>query len=206
MCLTEVLRCSHAEYNDDIMTAHEIAQSLVSLFHAVQSNEETGLIKDLFKGYNKNIRPVVHPEDKVEVQIKLTLTNLISLVSSPDPPIKNVHCDFDIEKTQSSLIPQNEKEETLTTNVWIEIVSFLSTFSIMLAMVQYWGYSGCANVFYSSGWIIDSPGMNRNITALTSSVSHARRFGSLTSSLRTSGATLTGPGFSMALPCRCFRE
>ncbi len=28
--------------------------------------------------------------------------------------------------TTSSLIPQNEKEETLTTNVWIEIVSFPS--------------------------------------------------------------------------------
>lgn len=56
-------------------------QSLISLFHAVQGNEETELIKDLFKSYNKNIRPVVRPEDKVEVQIKLTLTNLISLVS-----------------------------------------------------------------------------------------------------------------------------
>ncbi|TNM85000.1 hypothetical protein fugu_009178 [Takifugu bimaculatus] len=67
---------------------------LGTLISEVQSNEETELIKDLFKGYNKNIRPVVHPEDKVEVQIKLTLTNLISL---------------------------NEKEETLTTNVWIEI-------------------------------------------------------------------------------------
>lgn len=54
----------------------------LSFFHAVQGNEETELIKDLFKGYNKNIRPVVHPEDRVEVQIKLTLTNLISLVSS----------------------------------------------------------------------------------------------------------------------------
>ncbi|CAK6953684.1 acetylcholine receptor subunit epsilon [Scomber scombrus] len=60
----------------------------------VQCNEESKLMGDLFKNYNKNIRPVVHPEDKVVVQIKLTLTNLISL---------------------------NEKEETLTTNVWIEI-------------------------------------------------------------------------------------
>ncbi|XP_061659759.1 acetylcholine receptor subunit epsilon [Syngnathoides biaculeatus] len=60
----------------------------------VECNEETQLIGNLFKGYNKNIRPVVDPKDKVEVQIKLTLTNLISL---------------------------NEKEETLTTNVWIEI-------------------------------------------------------------------------------------
>uniref|UniRef100_A0A3Q4BMD3 Uncharacterized protein n=1 Tax=Mola mola TaxID=94237 RepID=A0A3Q4BMD3_MOLML len=57
-------------------------------------NEETELIRHLFKSYNKNIRPTVHPEDKVQVQIKLTLTNLISL---------------------------NEKEETLTTSVWISI-------------------------------------------------------------------------------------
>uniref|UniRef100_A0A671WQK9 Acetylcholine receptor subunit epsilon n=1 Tax=Sparus aurata TaxID=8175 RepID=A0A671WQK9_SPAAU len=63
-------------------------------FHAVRCNEEKHLMKDLFTGYSKNIRPVVHPEDKVQVQIKMTLTNLISL---------------------------NEKEETLTTNVWIEI-------------------------------------------------------------------------------------
>ncbi|XP_069002742.1 acetylcholine receptor subunit epsilon [Embiotoca jacksoni] len=67
---------------------------LWTLTGLVQCNEESHLISNLFKGYNKNIRPVVHPEDKVTVQIKLTLTNLISL---------------------------NEKEETLTTNVWIEI-------------------------------------------------------------------------------------
>ncbi|XP_020340974.2 acetylcholine receptor subunit gamma-like [Oncorhynchus kisutch] len=60
----------------------------------VSCNEESKLIGDLFRGYNKNIRPAAHPTDKVEVQVKLILTNLISL---------------------------NEKEETLTTNVWIEI-------------------------------------------------------------------------------------
>ncbi|XP_053340864.1 acetylcholine receptor subunit epsilon [Clarias gariepinus] len=60
----------------------------------VSGNEESELIADLFKNYNKNIRPVRQASDKVEVQVKLTLTNLISL---------------------------NEKEETLTTNVWIEI-------------------------------------------------------------------------------------
>ncbi|XP_029029633.1 acetylcholine receptor subunit epsilon [Betta splendens] len=67
---------------------------LWALMVQVQGNEESKLIGDLFKKYNKNTRPVVHPEDKLTVQIKLTLTNLISL---------------------------NEKEETLTTNVWIEI-------------------------------------------------------------------------------------
>lgn len=61
------------------------------------------------------------------------------------------------------------------------------------------------NVFYSSGLIIDSPGMNLNITAFKSFVSHARPFGFPTSSLRTSRATLRAPGFSAVLSYRLFR-
>uniref|UniRef100_A0A096M916 Cholinergic receptor, nicotinic, epsilon n=1 Tax=Poecilia formosa TaxID=48698 RepID=A0A096M916_POEFO len=68
--------------------------ALGTLTSLVVCNEESKLIYDLFKNYNKNIRPAVEPREKVQVMIKLTLTNLISL---------------------------NEKEETLTTNVWIEI-------------------------------------------------------------------------------------
>ncbi|XP_069042860.1 acetylcholine receptor subunit epsilon isoform X1 [Lepisosteus oculatus] len=60
----------------------------------VCENQESRLLKDLMSGYNKRIRPARQPGDKVQVQVKLTLTNLISL---------------------------NEKEEALTTNVWIEI-------------------------------------------------------------------------------------
>uniref|UniRef100_A0A4W4FM38 Acetylcholine receptor subunit epsilon n=1 Tax=Electrophorus electricus TaxID=8005 RepID=A0A4W4FM38_ELEEL len=60
----------------------------------VSGNEESDLIADKFTNYNKLIRPAKHAEDKVNVQVKLTLTNLISL---------------------------NEKEETLTTSVWIEM-------------------------------------------------------------------------------------
>ncbi|KAG9351584.1 hypothetical protein JZ751_022835 [Albula glossodonta] len=70
------------------------ATTLLLLAMQVSGNEESQLIKDLMTGYNKNIRPAQHPGDKVQVQVKLILTNLISL---------------------------NEKEETLTTNVWIEI-------------------------------------------------------------------------------------
>uniref|UniRef100_A0A674E2L2 Cholinergic receptor, nicotinic, epsilon n=1 Tax=Salmo trutta TaxID=8032 RepID=A0A674E2L2_SALTR len=78
-----------------ILPWHSTVSSLSrSLPCAVSCNEESKLIGDLFRGYNKNIRPAAHPTDKVEVQVKLILTNLISL---------------------------NEKEETLTTNVWIEI-------------------------------------------------------------------------------------
>ncbi|XP_073866622.1 acetylcholine receptor subunit delta isoform X7 [Macaca fascicularis] len=58
-------------------------------------NEEERLIRHLFqeKGYNKELRPVAHKEESVDVTLALTLSNLISL---------------------------KEVEETLTTNVWIE--------------------------------------------------------------------------------------
>ncbi|KAB5522676.1 hypothetical protein PHYPO_G00162210 [Pangasianodon hypophthalmus] len=71
-----------------------VVAALVNTVVQVSGNEESQLIAAIFKNYNKNIRPARHPDDKVDVQVKLTLTNLISL---------------------------NEKEETLTTNVWIEI-------------------------------------------------------------------------------------
>ncbi|XP_054851116.1 acetylcholine receptor subunit epsilon isoform X2 [Eublepharis macularius] len=58
----------------------------------LEANEDTRLYNRLFADYDKKTRPVRNVEDVVEVSVKLTLTNLISL---------------------------NEKEETLTTNVWI---------------------------------------------------------------------------------------
>lgn len=44
-------------------------------------NLEGELFKDLMKGYNKNVRPVEKSGDITQVDIKMTLTNLISLVS-----------------------------------------------------------------------------------------------------------------------------
>ncbi|XP_037314787.2 acetylcholine receptor subunit gamma [Pungitius pungitius] len=57
-------------------------------------NLEGELFKDLMKGYNKNVRPMENSGDITQVAIKMTLTNLISL---------------------------SEKEEALTTSVWIEM-------------------------------------------------------------------------------------
>ncbi|KAM8953727.1 acetylcholine receptor subunit gamma [Pelodytes ibericus] len=57
-------------------------------------NEEEKLLNDLMKNYNKNLRPAKQDGDIISVSLKLTLTNLISL---------------------------NEKEEALTTNVWVEM-------------------------------------------------------------------------------------
>ncbi|XP_059524915.1 acetylcholine receptor subunit epsilon isoform X3 [Myotis daubentonii] len=59
-----------------------------------EGNEELRLYHHLFDNYDPQCRPVREPEDTVSINIKVTLTNLISL---------------------------NEKEETLTTSVWIGI-------------------------------------------------------------------------------------
>nr|XP_017204449.2 acetylcholine receptor subunit epsilon isoform X6 [Oryctolagus cuniculus] len=57
-------------------------------------NEELSLYHHLLDNYDRQSRPVRGPEDTVTITLKVTLTNLISL---------------------------NEKEETLTTSVWIGI-------------------------------------------------------------------------------------
>ncbi|XP_040609042.1 acetylcholine receptor subunit gamma isoform X4 [Mesocricetus auratus] len=57
-------------------------------------NQEERLLADLMRNYNPHLRPAEHDSDIVNVSLKLTLTNLISL---------------------------NEREEALTTNVWIEM-------------------------------------------------------------------------------------
>ncbi|XP_006863381.1 PREDICTED: acetylcholine receptor subunit epsilon [Chrysochloris asiatica] len=57
-------------------------------------NEELKLYQHLFHNYDPQRRPVKGPEDTVTITLKVTLTNLISL---------------------------NEKEETLTSSVWIGI-------------------------------------------------------------------------------------
>uniref|UniRef100_A0A3Q3K293 Cholinergic receptor, nicotinic, gamma n=1 Tax=Monopterus albus TaxID=43700 RepID=A0A3Q3K293_MONAL len=62
------------------------------LMISATANLEGELYRDLMKGYNKNIRPVEKNGDITQVSIRMTLTNLISL---------------------------NEKEEALTTSVWI---------------------------------------------------------------------------------------
>lgn len=74
------------------------------------------------------------PEDTVTVSLKVTLTNLISLVRYPNQytSSRSLKSHFWPQALNSLLKlspiifishPQNEKEETLTTSVWIGIVS-----------------------------------------------------------------------------------
>lgn len=46
----------------------------------VMCNLEGALHGDLMRGYNKNIRPMERNGEITEVKLKMTLTNLISLV------------------------------------------------------------------------------------------------------------------------------
>ncbi|KAJ8396445.1 hypothetical protein AAFF_G00017510 [Aldrovandia affinis] len=101
------------------------AITLLLLVVQVNGNEESQLLKDLMNAYNKNIRPVKHPGDTVQVQVKLTLTNLISL---------------------------NEKEETLTTNVWIEIQ--WTDYRLEWNISEYYGID-VVRVPYNTVWLPD---------------------------------------------------
>lgn len=55
--------------------------ALHPVFLASAVNLETDLFKELMKGYNKQVRPTEKSGDITRVSIKVTLTNLISLVS-----------------------------------------------------------------------------------------------------------------------------
>uniref|UniRef100_A0A7N6A0I1 Cholinergic receptor, nicotinic, gamma n=1 Tax=Anabas testudineus TaxID=64144 RepID=A0A7N6A0I1_ANATE len=71
------------------MVKREAAEAVMSQLLVISQHTQ-----DLMKDYNKNIRPMEKNGDITRVDIKMTLTNLISL---------------------------NEKEEALTTCVWIEM-------------------------------------------------------------------------------------
>uniref|UniRef100_A0A8C0KB68 Acetylcholine receptor subunit epsilon n=1 Tax=Canis lupus dingo TaxID=286419 RepID=A0A8C0KB68_CANLU len=87
---------------------------------AEAKNEELHLYHHLFDNYDPGSRPVKEPEDTVTITLKVTLTNLISLVRCPHPHPPS----WGLVPTSTTLTParlQNEKEETLTTSVWIGI-------------------------------------------------------------------------------------
>ncbi|XP_045415585.1 acetylcholine receptor subunit gamma isoform X2 [Lemur catta] len=67
---------------------------LAACLGAQGRNQEERLLADLMRDYDPHLRPAQRDSDVVNVSLKLTLTNLISL---------------------------NEREEALTTNVWIEM-------------------------------------------------------------------------------------
>lgn len=60
-----------------------ICVSRLFLFEGSCSEDEERLVRDLFRGYNKLVRPVQNMSMKVEVKFGLTFTQLISVVPIP---------------------------------------------------------------------------------------------------------------------------
>lgn len=93
----------------------------VCLCAAYAVNLEGELFKDLMKGYNKKVRPVENSGDVTQVTLKMTLTNLISLVRTLLNGILMGIGTNDNAMTMN-FSSQSEKDEALMTSVWIEMV------------------------------------------------------------------------------------
>ena len=85
----------------------------------VGSRDEERLVRDLFRGYNKLIRPVQNMTQKVQVAFGLAFIQLINVVSSP------VHVYYRYLWPRELPIScfQNEKNQIMKSNVWLRLVS-----------------------------------------------------------------------------------
>ncbi|XP_053168253.1 acetylcholine receptor subunit gamma isoform X2 [Hemicordylus capensis] len=95
-------------------------------------NQEEKLLNDLMANYNRNLRPAEKEGYIINVTIKLTLTNLITL---------------------------NEREEALTTNVWVEMEWF--DYRLQWDAAKYENIT-CLRVPSTSVWLPDI-GLENNI-------------------------------------------
>ena len=88
------------------------------------SEDEERLVRDLFRGYNKLVRPVQNMSMKVEVKFGLTFTQLISVVSLVAFS-KKEFSEFYLSFICVLLYPkqQNEKNQVMKSNVWLRLVS-----------------------------------------------------------------------------------
>ena len=88
-------------------------------FTGVGSRDEERLVRDLFRGYNKLIRPVQNMTQKVQVAFGLAFIQLINVVSS------SVHAYYQYLWPRELHIScfQNEKNQIMKSNVWLRLVS-----------------------------------------------------------------------------------
>lgn len=96
---------------------HSFSPFLFSLLAVCAGNPDAKrLYDDLLSNYNKLVRPVVNVTDALTVKIKLKLSQLIDVVRFDTiRPKMCVQC-----KNISQFIPQNLKNQIMTTNLWVE--------------------------------------------------------------------------------------
>ena len=97
------------------------------------------MVRDLFRDYNKLIRPVEVMNETVEVEFGLSFIQLINVVSkvvtetSSLSPFLSITLSFFfplirmgwLHTTYIVPIKQNEKNQIMTSNVWLQMVSTL---------------------------------------------------------------------------------
>lgn len=80
----------------------------------IGSEDEERLVRDLFRGYNKLIRPVQNMTQKVDVRFGLAFVQLINVVSKYRLNPKDYF--------NSKYFSQNEKNQIMKSNVWLRLV------------------------------------------------------------------------------------
>lgn len=100
--------------------------SLAQKFLVSCSEDEERLVRDLFRGYNKLIRPVQNMTQKVDVRFGLAFVQLINVVSVIDRRQFGLSLiELDIMRMSISdlfFLLQNEKNQIMKSNVWLRLV------------------------------------------------------------------------------------
>lgn len=89
------------------------------LFSVTASEDEERLVRDLFRGYNKLIRPVQNMTQKVDVRFGLAFVQLINVVSFHYTILNYYLFMYKITKT---ICLKNEKNQIMKSNVWLRLV------------------------------------------------------------------------------------
>lgn len=86
------------------------------------SEDEERLVRDLFRGYNKLIRPVQNMTQKVDVRFGLAFVQLINVVSVTKFFFLLNEILIEIEILCPIHNLQNEKNQIMKSNVWLRLV------------------------------------------------------------------------------------
>ena len=90
-----------------VLSFHIFDFALYSVVSGLCSQEEERLVRDLFRNYNKLIRPVRNMTQKVEVSFGLAfiqLINVVSLSSAADASSRRFHYQSGCQQTHSRIV------------------------------------------------------------------------------------------------------
>lgn len=95
--------------------------NLAAVWEITGNPDAKRLYDDLLSNYNRLIRPVSNNTKTVLVKLGLRLSQLIDLVSV----LIIIYNQIEFNQRMLRFLPQNLKDQILTTNVWLEHVSLM---------------------------------------------------------------------------------